>query len=176
MNYACFATLLQLKVIYILINYGGTNYSGEYGMPDYIGNSTWKLAKAGYNGTTDWLIGSATATNTVSASKSFATNQDLASDLGVLSDFETNATTTVYLYAKWVACEKGTYRNSELKRYYGESVSCNNCVAGTYQNETGKTSCKSCPSGYSSSVKATAENQCFISVPTGISAPQPPTK
>ena len=59
------------------------------------------------------------------------------------------------LYAQFTACGKGTYNE-------GDKPSCTKCAAGKYQNETGKTSCKSCPDGYPNSAEgADAQTKCY---------------
>ena len=62
-------------------------------------------------------------------------------------------------------CASGTF-NPAHRVNYGSTSSCSDCSAGSY-SLSGAASCTTCPSGYTSNKKATAENQCYISIGDG---------
>ena len=72
-------------------------------------------------------------------------------------------------------CTEGYYCPGGSKIYYTTGVSSTTtggqtaCAGATYQNETGKTSCKSCPDGYTANTDSakTAQSQCQISCAPG---------
>ena len=129
----------------VTLKYDGTTYSGENGLPNYActGNCAWKLSRAGYHGTSDWLVGSTSSTTKINVDTPFATNQDVASAMGKLSDFQTKASTTVNLYAEWVECEAGEFNPSDRS-----GTTCVNCAVGSITTAKKQSSCAACqPSG-----------------------------
>ena len=67
--------------------------------------------------------------------------------------------------ATQTACPAGTSKPAHTV-YYGNISICSGCTGGTYSTG-GAGACTNCPSGYTSANKATAENQCYMSVAGG---------
>jgi hypothetical protein len=73
----------------------------------------------------------------------------------------TSCPTGTYASGTATVCDScGTGKYNDATKQTSESVACKSCVAGEYQNEVGKASCTSCPTGTYASGAATVCDPC----------------
>ncbi len=104
------------------------------------------VTRAGY-AFDGWSFNGNSSTAKTGSTSTSVNTAFIASSTKTLNQYFVNLTPskngTVTLTANWSACPAGTY------------------------NDGSKTTCTSCPSGYTSNVGATAQNQCYIDVTAG---------
>ena len=67
---------------------------------------------------------------------------------------------------KQYKCAKGSYSTVRTV-YYGTDSRCTKCPKGTYQDATGQSSCKKCPTDYTSNSGATDKTSCYRTISAG---------